>query len=52
MAPTEQASPKDAGLLVMLFLVVVGTLIMAWVADHQPQNTLPAQAVEAHAEAR
>jgi hypothetical protein len=33
---TQETRPKDAGLLVMLLIVVIGTLVMAWVADQTP----------------
>lgn len=32
----QDARANDAGLLLMLLLVIVGTLIMAWVADQSP----------------
>lgn len=32
----KNARSNDAGLLLMLLLVIVGTLIMAWVADQSP----------------
>lgn len=38
------ARANDAGLLLMLLLVIVGTLIMAWVADQSPHESLDAAA--------
>jgi hypothetical protein len=41
-----ETNPKDAGLLVTLLLVILGTLIMAWVADQKPAPEAPGVAVE------
>lgn len=44
----EEGKPKDAGLLVMLLLLVLGTLVMAWVADQAPPAAARPGAAAAH----
>lgn len=46
MGRNAETNPKDAGLLVTLLLVILGTLIMAWVADQKPAPEAPGVAVE------